>query len=59
MAVKEKKYTVADIYKEASALLTEEMQGIKKRPLSDVEKTKMDKLAQLLSQTVLKEMKIL
>lgn len=59
MAVKEKKYTVADVYKEAFGLLNEEMQAIKKRPLNKTEEVKMDKLAKLLSQNVLKEMKIL
>ena len=61
MAVKEqqKKYTVADVYKEASLMLTEEMSSLKQRPLNDTEKIKLDKLAQLISQNVLKEMKVL
>ncbi|MBU1027085.1 MAG: hypothetical protein KKA31_05070 [Candidatus Margulisbacteria bacterium] len=53
-----KKYTVADVYREASSLLKNEMQGIKNKPLSKTEEVKMEKLAKLLSNNVLKEMNI-
>ena len=56
---KEKKYTVADVYQEATRMLKEEMQGIKKKPLSKSEEIKMKQLGKVLSQTVLKEMKII
>jgi hypothetical protein len=56
---KEKKYTVADVYREATKMLKEEMQGIKKKPLSASEEIKMKALGKALSQTVLKEMKII
>lgn len=60
MAVKtEKKYTVADLYKEAGLLLTEEMEGLNQRRLTDEEQNKMNKLAKALSNTILKEMKVL
>jgi hypothetical protein len=56
---KEKKYTVADVYREATKMLKEEMQGIKKQSLSASEEIKMKELGKVLSQTVLKEMKII
>ncbi len=52
------KYTVADVYREASSMLKNEMQGIKDKPLSKIEEAKMEKLAKLLSNNVLKEMNI-
>jgi len=59
MAAKEdKKYKVEDLYREANNMLKEEMQTIKQRPLSQTEEIKMKELARLLSNTVLKEMKI-
>jgi len=55
---KAKKYTVSDIYAEAANLLKDEMQGLKKKPLSADEEIKMKELGKLISKTVLKEMKI-
>lgn len=55
---KTKKYTVSDIYAEAANLLKDEMQGLKKKPLSASEEIKMKELGKLISKTVLKEMKI-
>jgi len=51
-------YTVADIYTEAARMVREEFQGLKKRPLTPEEETKMKELAKVISNTVLKEMKI-
>ena len=59
MAAKNKKYTVSDVYQEATKILKEEMQSIKKHPLSANEEIKMKELARLLSNNVLKEMKII
>ena len=59
MAAKNKKYTVSDVYQEATKILKEEMQSIKKQPLSANEEIKMKELARLLSNNVLKEMKII
>jgi len=54
----QKKYTVADVYKEANNLLRDELQNIKKAPLSESDEIKMKELSKLLSNMVLKEMKI-
>jgi len=54
-----RKYTVSDVYKEAGKMLKTEMQNIKKRPLSKTEEIKMQELARVLSQSVLKEMKLI
>jgi hypothetical protein len=54
-----KKYTVADLYKEAGKMLTSEMQEMKNgKELSKVEKTKMDEMAKILSNSILKDMGI-
>jgi hypothetical protein len=53
-----KKYTVSDVYQEASRMLKEEMQGIKKRPLTPSEEIKTRELGKLISKMVLKEMKV-
>ena len=53
-----KTYTVKDLYKEANNLLKDELQGLRKKPLSKSEETKMNELAKLISNTVLKEMKV-
>jgi len=53
-----RKYTVADLYKEAGNLVREEMGAMKNKPLSPAEETKSDELAKLISKMVLKEMKI-
>jgi hypothetical protein len=59
MAAKDsKKYKVEDLYREANSMLKEEMQNLTKKPLSQTEEIKMKELARLLSNTVLKEMKI-
>jgi 2-iminoacetate synthase ThiH len=53
-----KKYTVGDLYSEAAKMIRQEMQGIKKEPLTPAEETKLANLAKSLSQSVLKEMNI-
>jgi hypothetical protein len=57
MEVKEKKYTVADVYKEAQQLIQAEMLAMKQKPLTSEEEAKMQKLGRLISNMVLKEMK--
>ncbi|MFH1684017.1 MAG: hypothetical protein ABIA67_03960 [Candidatus Margulisiibacteriota bacterium] len=59
MAIKAKKYTVADVYKEADQMIKEEMAGLKKRPLNSDEEIKMQQLGKLISKLVLKEMKVI
>ena len=56
MAVKENKYTVADVYKEAQNMLQTEMIAMKQRPLTGKEEEKMQQLGKLISKLVLKEM---
>jgi hypothetical protein len=56
---KAKKYTVSDVYREASSMLKDEMLNIKNRPLSDSEEQKMKELGKLISKTVLREMEII
>lgn len=53
-----KKYTVADLYSEAAKMVREEMQVIKKEPLSAAEEVKMKELAKVISNTVLREMRL-
>ena len=55
---KGKTFTVADLYSEAAKLVKEEFSGIKDKPLNKTEEVKMQELARLISNTVLKEMKI-
>ncbi len=55
----EKKYTVADLKIEAFKMLREEMQNIKKRPLTTNEEIKIKELGSLLSKSVLKDMKLI
>ena len=59
MAIKNKKYTVADVYKEANGLLQSEMSVLKNRPLNKTEEIKMKELGRLISNMVLKEMKVI
>lgn len=54
-----RKYTVGDVYKEAGKMLREEMEGLKKRPLTKSEEIKMHQFARELSKSVLKEMKLI
>jgi hypothetical protein len=54
-----KKYRVSDVYQEANKMLKEEMQNLKKRPLSQSEEIQMKELAKVLSKTVLGEMNII
>ena len=54
-----RKFTVADLYSEAAKLVREEFQGMKKEPLSAAEDAKMSELAKKLSNSVLKEMKLI
>ena len=55
---KGKTYTVADLYSEAAKMVKDEFSSIKNRPLNTAEEVKMKELARLISNTVLKEMKI-
>lgn len=55
---KTKTYTVADLYVEAAKLVKAEMQAIKKEPLTAAEEIKSKELAKLISNMVLKEMKL-
>ena len=54
----EKKYTVGDVYKEAAQMLKDEMRQLKQQTLTPSEEIKMQQLAKLLSNMVLKEMKV-
>ncbi|MBU0502705.1 MAG: hypothetical protein ABIH69_03030 [bacterium] len=54
-----KKFTVADVYLEATAMLKGELANIKEKPLNRTEELKMEKLGKLLSKMVLKEMKVI
>jgi len=51
-----KKYTGADLRQEAAKELYGEMEAFKKRPLTSMEKGRMDKLALLITKQVLDEM---
>jgi hypothetical protein len=51
-------YTVSDLYTEAAKMVKEEFSSLKNRPLNQSEEIKMKELARLISNTVLKEMKI-
>lgn len=53
-----KKYTVADVYKEAAEMLRSEMRDIKRAPLTEKESQTMEVLARKLSNSVLKEMRV-
>jgi hypothetical protein len=55
----EKKYTVSDVYREANKMLKDEMLTLKKGPLSSTEEIKMKELSKILSNMVLKEMKVI
>jgi hypothetical protein len=54
-----KKYTVADLYTEASKMVKQEYSTIKNGPLSASEEIKMKELAKVISNSVLKEMKLI
>ena len=54
-----KKYRVSDVYQEATRMLKDEMQSMRKRPLTPSEEIKMKQLGKILSNTVLKEMEII
>lgn len=53
-----KKYTVGDLYSEAVKMIRQEMQGLKKEPLTPAEEAKLADLARSISKSVLKEMNI-
>ena len=55
---KGKTYTVSDLYSEAAKMVRDEFASIKSQPLNQSEEIKMKELARLISNTVLKEMKI-
>jgi hypothetical protein len=57
-AKRSKKYRVSDVYQEAAKMLKEEMHSLKNKPLTQSEEIKMKELAKLISNAVLKEMKI-
>ena len=60
MVAKSKKtYTIADLYEEATRLVREEFQSFKKRPLTPHEEARTKELAKTISNSVLKEMKII
>jgi hypothetical protein len=59
MTTAQKKYSVADVYEEATRMLQEEMQGLKNRPLNTAEEAKVKDLGKTISKLVLKEMKVL
>ena len=52
-------FTVADLYTEAARMVREEMQAIKNEPLSQAEDVKTREIAKAISNTVLKEMKLI
>lgn len=54
-----KTYTVAELYAEATKLVREEFQALKKRPLTASEEIKTKELAKTISNNVLKEMKLI
>jgi hypothetical protein len=53
-----KKYTVADLYSEAAKMVREEMFSLKNKPITPAEEGKINALAKTISQTVLKEMRV-
>jgi hypothetical protein len=53
-----KKYTGADVTREAVKMLRDEMQGMKKKPLTPTETAQMEKLGKAIAMNVLKEMKV-
>ena len=55
----DKKFTVGDVYKEAAAMLKEEMRTLKNNKLSAVEAAKLEQFAKELSKSVLKEMDVI
>lgn len=59
MNTAQKKYSVADVYAEATRMLREEVQGLKNRPLNTREEAKMQELGKTISKLVLKEMKVI
>ncbi|MGB9612741.1 MAG: hypothetical protein ACPL4K_00985 [Candidatus Margulisiibacteriota bacterium] len=60
MGIKSKRtYTVAELYEEATRLVREEFQALKKKPLAAGEEIKTKELAKAISNSVLKEMKII
>ncbi|MCU0640728.1 MAG: hypothetical protein MUC35_01420 [Candidatus Margulisbacteria bacterium] len=53
-----KKYTVKDLYAEAARLVRAEMTGLKSKAATPAEEAKISALAKTISQTVLKEMRL-
>jgi len=58
LVAEKKKYTVADLYAEAGKIVREEFSSMKSAPLNPSEEVKMKELAKLISNSVLKEMKL-
>lgn len=57
--LKPKTYTVADLYTEATHLVREEMSSVKKKPLTAAEETKIKELAKTISNSVLREIRVI
>jgi uncharacterized metal-binding protein len=53
-----KTFTVADLYSEAAKMVREEFGAMKNKPLTDLEKENIAKLARTISNSVLKEMRV-
>ena len=53
-----KTYTVKDLYSEAMRYMKEEVQRMKKAPLTEAESLKLEQIAKTVSNEVVKEMKI-
>jgi hypothetical protein len=57
--VNSNKKTVGNLYKEATDMFVKQMEDLKKRPLTDQEKEKAHNLAVVVSNGVLKDLKII
>jgi hypothetical protein len=53
-----RKYTVKDLYAEAAKMVKAEMSALKNQPVTPAEEEKINALAKTISQTVLKEMRL-
>ena len=53
-----KTYTMKDVYAEAMRYMKDEVQKMKKAPLSEEESLKLEQIAKTVSNEVVKEMKI-
>ncbi|MBU0687369.1 MAG: hypothetical protein KKB81_05915 [Candidatus Margulisbacteria bacterium] len=55
----EKSYTVADVYKQTQQMVREEMEDMKKRPLTKEEIDKTEGIARIMAHHVLKDMNLI